>query len=101
MKRGDTEAARRFRENMADPRHGTSNGYNNLACRCPRCTEGKRTGGTLSRDYKKAEGYGVPTNLYLAERYPVSDAKPDPFWWHHTGQEWLPRWGEEMLGDEF
>lgn len=21
-----------------DPRHGTSNGYNNLKCRCPECT---------------------------------------------------------------
>lgn len=22
-----------------DPRHGTANGYNNLGCRCPECTE--------------------------------------------------------------
>jgi hypothetical protein len=32
---------------------------------------------------------------------PVDETPPDPVWWHHTGQEWLPRWGEEMLGSDF
>lgn len=27
-----------FKSDHSDPRHGTSNGYNNLRCRCERCT---------------------------------------------------------------
>lgn len=26
---------------------------------------------------------------------------PDPAWWVWTGMEWLPRYGDEMLGDDF
>lgn len=33
------ERAARFRADPADPRHGSANGYRNLACRCPRCTQ--------------------------------------------------------------
>lgn len=29
-------------EGDGDPRHGTSNGYSNLDCRCPLCTEAHR-----------------------------------------------------------
>ena len=37
------EAARkRFWDNPDDPRHGTTNGYGNLGCRCERCTEAWR-----------------------------------------------------------
>lgn len=32
---------------------------------------------------------------------PVDTSEPDKFWWHTTGMEVLPRWGAEMLGDEF
>ena len=28
----------RLQDHPDDPRHGTPNGYNNLDCRCPRCT---------------------------------------------------------------
>lgn len=31
-----------MRDNPEDPRHGTKNGYGNLGCRCPRCTEATR-----------------------------------------------------------
>lgn len=31
-----------FLENQSDPRHGTTNGYNNLHCRCDRCKEANR-----------------------------------------------------------
>lgn len=37
----------------------------------------------------------------LAEREKVDTSPPDKTWWHHTGMEWVPRYGEEMLGDEF
>lgn len=37
------QAAReKFLNNPDDPRHGTTNGYGNLRCRCERCTEAWR-----------------------------------------------------------
>lgn len=37
------EAARKkFQGSPEDPRHGTTNGYGNLGCRCERCTEAWR-----------------------------------------------------------
>ena len=42
-----------------------------------------------------------PQSDYLAIIQPVDEGEPDKTWWHHTGQEWLPRYGEEMLGSEF
>lgn len=35
------------------------------------------------------------------EKWPVKDTTPDKTWWHWTGQEWLPRYGTEMLGKDF
>ena len=32
-----TDTKRAFYRNPADPRHGTTNGYNNLGCRCEPC----------------------------------------------------------------
>jgi hypothetical protein len=34
----------------SDPRHGTLNGYRNLGCRCPRCTDANRS---ATADYKR------------------------------------------------
>ena len=34
---GEVRAA--FARDPADPRHGSANGYRNLGCRCPRCTQ--------------------------------------------------------------
>ncbi len=42
MRRGDAPGAAAFRADPEDPRHGSINGYDNLACRCDRCTESKR-----------------------------------------------------------
>lgn len=28
-----------FQADLADPRHGSANGYRNLGCRCPGCTD--------------------------------------------------------------
>lgn len=38
---------------------------------------------------------------HLDKIRPVKPDKPDQAWWHDTGQGWLPRWGEEMLGSDF
>jgi len=38
---------------------------------------------------------------YLAAKNPVDETPPDKFWWIDTGMGWLPRWGAEMLGDDF
>ena len=38
---------------------------------------------------------------HLATVFPLKDTTPDKFWWHDTGEGWLPRWGEEMLGSDF
>ena len=35
-------AREKFLNNPEDPRHGTTNGYGNLRCRCERCTEAWR-----------------------------------------------------------
>lgn len=37
----------------------------------------------------------------LFVRYPVKETEPDKQWWYFTGMEWVPRYGEEMLGDDF
>ena len=33
---------KKFQENLDDPRHGSTNGYGNLGCRCEKCTEAWR-----------------------------------------------------------
>lgn len=38
---------------------------------------------------------------FLFVRYPVKETEPDKQWWYFTGMEWVPRYGEEMLGDDF
>lgn len=38
---------------------------------------------------------------YLFARYPVKPRDGDKEWWVWAGTEWLPRYGSEMLGDEF
>lgn len=38
----DDETRAAFAANPEDPRHGTTNGYGNLKCRCPRCREANR-----------------------------------------------------------
>ena len=41
----------------------------------------------------------VDLALYAAMK--VKDPTPNLEWWWWTGQEWLPRYGEEMLGKDF
>jgi hypothetical protein len=38
---------------------------------------------------------------YVAARNVAKPSEPDPQWWVHTGMEWLPRYGDEMLGSDF
>lgn len=38
---------------------------------------------------------------YVAERNAAKSPEPDPKWWVNTGMEWVPRYGEEMLGSDF
>lgn len=39
-----------------DPRHGTSNAYGNLRCRCPRCREANRVSHQAYIEQAKSEG---------------------------------------------
>lgn len=48
-----------------------------------------------------ASGDNSFNNEQIMKMYPVDMTSPDNFWWHNTGQEWLPRYGEEMLGSDF
>lgn len=49
---------------------------------------------------KKGTPHTTP-EYHLMKLYPVKSSDPDPEWWHYTGQEWVPRYGEEMLGSDF
>lgn len=42
---------------------------------------------------------GVEGHAFLASV--VDDTKPDPFWWVPNGNDYFPRWGSEMLGEDF
>lgn len=53
------------------------------------------------RKRRKLTPEEMAMNRMLHMRQQVKPDNHDPYWWHHTGQEWLPRWGEEMLGRDF
>lgn len=76
-----------------------------MGCRCPRCTAAATE---YQREYKRRrrENEGLALGhaqlvRKINQRQEVKMDEPDKFWWHFTGQEWLPRWGEEMLGKDF
>jgi len=53
------------------------------------------------RTYKKR--LTIRWHLYereIEKRYPVTNGV-DAHWWHDTGMELLPRYGAEMLGEDF
>jgi hypothetical protein len=45
-----------------DPRHGTTNGYDNLGCRCSQCREAKTT---ANKEWRHRTGYSMPMEMYL------------------------------------
>jgi hypothetical protein len=67
-------------------------------------TNGPRTGKPKSRCKRCSEAHksGLgDQDAQLAKMRPVDMTPPDAQWWHNTGMEWLPRYGEEMLGEDF
>jgi hypothetical protein len=65
-----------------DPRHGTANGYKNLACRCDACREAWRI---YHAEMMHRLGYERPRAVFLAERYP----EPPP---HGTETRYGGKW---------
>lgn len=55
-----TPAARRFRLNWKDPRHGTSNGYRNLGCRCEACKAANTEDQRRLREERRARAEDIP-----------------------------------------
>lgn len=58
----------------------------------------------MRTEWRRKLAISVPSNVmpdYYAAKNQVDETPPDKIWWHNTGMEWLPRYGEEMLGDEF
>jgi hypothetical protein len=57
-----------------DPRHGTSNGYSNLGCRCPDCTQAWRE---YHYKWMRAKPYRLRDHAHRARlrRVPARQAK--------------------------
>lgn len=95
-------AARAFCADTSMEGHGRYYGYKYYGCRCERCTDANRQ----QKRHQAAKKAGKPVRVTTIEEHldkilPVKSDEHDPAWWHFTGQEWIPRWGSEMLGSDF